>query len=203
MASLVATERILSDERMQRALLDRIGALYVSASQRSFAQQRWGDEAWPARYPRQKNKLNIAGALRDFAAGRRAPLARRFQDRPALIDTGELRRSIAHRVVADGGVLYVEVGTTLPYAAKQLYGGETVIRITQAIRDRAREWLQTPKGKAYRTQLWRIVSVRSGMYVERNQARRFLGTTPDLERAAAALIVACAEAGLEGCDAAA
>lgn len=190
MAQLVNVERLLTDREAQRGLLDQIGALYVSASQKSFSEQRWGSTAWPARYPSQRSpKINIAGVIKDFNAGRRKPLKSRFQDRPALVDTGDLKRSISHRVVVEGGEAYVEIGTTLPYATLQQYGGTSTIVITEAARDAARKWLGTKEGYPFRSRLWRIVSVRSGIYTVDVIGRRFVGTTPELEKRAAKMIV--------------
>lgn len=202
MASLVNVERVLSDRNMQAELLNSVGSMYQKASQRSFQEQRWGSESWPARYPSQREpKVNVAGCIKDFNAGRRKPYARRFQDRPALKDTGDLRRSIAYRVVvSEGGVPYVEIYSPLDYALTQLEGGESTMHITPAARDAAREWLGTPEGMPYRSKLWRVFSKRDGLYVVKVNARKFLGTTPALERKTARMIVAAAESGRVGVD---
>jgi len=76
-----------------KAALTAIGVMMVAESQDAFQQQRHGSVEWPAR-----SNPNVYGILADFAAGKSAPPARRFQDRPALIDTGRLRSSIAFRV---------------------------------------------------------------------------------------------------------
>jgi phage gpG-like protein len=120
-------------------------------SQRAFAEQKFGEITWPARYPSQKSpKLNIAGAVQDLSTGPRIK-ARRFEDRPALLDTGILRRSIAAEIKSDDTV---EVGTKVPYAIKHQVGGESRQPITAGILENLKrvlkyeEYGKTKKGKA-------------------------------------------------------
>mgnify|MGYP006908281628 CR=1 FL=1 len=65
-----------------RPVLRAIGAMVDSDSQSSFRNQKLGPVAWPPRAV-----PNIAGIVGDLNVGRRPP-SRRFQARPALIDTG-------------------------------------------------------------------------------------------------------------------
>jgi len=129
-------------------LMKQLGAQVVSYSQKAFELQRLGDERWPARYPGQAPpKLNIAGALMDWKAGRAAPKPHRFQDRPANVDLGlrgGLWGSISARVT---GPTSFEVGSTKPYAGLQQYGGQTSIRYGEDVKRRMREWLYDGKGK--------------------------------------------------------
>jgi len=138
-------------ERMERNLdnperaLKQIGVMMVSESQTAFREQRLGDVAWQPR-----GKVNVMGIIADFAAGKKAPPARRFQTRPALQDTGRLAGSIAHRLVSSH---VVEVGTNLPYAGVLHHGGEVEsLPINQQVRDGLSRWLKG-RGKEYREQL--------------------------------------------------
>jgi phage gpG-like protein len=114
-----------------RQILVAIRQVLKAQSQRAFAEQKFGDIAWPARYPHQKSpKLNIAGAVQDLATGARIK-ARRFEDRPALLDTGILRRSIAAELKPNNEV---EVGTKVPYALLHQAGGISRQPITPTIK---------------------------------------------------------------------
>jgi phage gpG-like protein len=100
-------------------LLKAFGALLLKRSLDSFRAQGFFGFPWrPRRVP------NVAGIVADLNAGRTPP-KRRFEPRPALVDTGKLRQSLAVRVVTDA----VEVGTVLPYAALQQAGGKTTIQL--------------------------------------------------------------------------
>jgi phage gpG-like protein len=113
-----------------RRILTGIRSILKSQSQEAFKAQRFGDIIWPARYPKQKApKLNVAGAVQDLATGPRIK-ARRFEDRPALLDTGILRRSIAAEIAGDT----VNVGTKVPYAKIHQSGGVSQQPITPTIK---------------------------------------------------------------------
>lgn len=93
--------------------LKQIGAMMVAESQQAFKAQRFGNVEWEPRAP-----VNVFGIIADFHQGRRKPVARRFERRPALRDTGQLARSIAFHVAGN----VVEVGSNLPYAALHHHG---------------------------------------------------------------------------------
>jgi phage gpG-like protein len=99
-----------------REALAGIGAFLVSQSQRAFKLQRFGVEEWPARLV-----PNVPGIVRDLNSGS-PPKARRFQDRPALVDTGNLRNSITFQVQPPNAVI---VGTSVEYASIHQTGGVT------------------------------------------------------------------------------
>lgn len=127
-------------ERMEKALqnprvaLKQIGALLVADSQKAFKAQQFDGKAWDARAP-----VNVFGVLSDFAQGKRKPPGRRFEERPALRDTGRLASSIAFQVSG----LTVEVGTSLDYAAVHQRGGETEsVPITGKVRRALWKWLK-------------------------------------------------------------
>jgi len=127
-----------------KTLMKWIGALGVASSQKAFREQALGDIQWEPRYPGQESpKLNIAGALMDWKAGRKAPKPNRFQDRPALIDEGMrggIQGSLTFTVT---GPLSVTWGSGKPYAERQHKGGVTVIAYDDATRKRISEWLYT------------------------------------------------------------
>lgn len=103
------------------------GAQLVGKAQRSFRQQARGSVQWPAR-----NNPNVAGILADLNAGREPP-SRRFTDRPALIDTGNLRRSI-HFIVS--GRDRITLIASASYASQHERGGTSQQNVTpQAVRN--------------------------------------------------------------------
>ena len=120
-----------------QAALKQIGALMVAESQRAFKTQRFGKKEWEPRAP-----INIYGIIADFHAGKKKPPARRFESRPALIDTGGLLKSLAFSVVSSRTV---EVGVSAEYRkiASTLHGGGKIESkpITQTVRDALGEWL--------------------------------------------------------------
>lgn len=105
--------------------LDRIGVYLRERARSRFQDQSFGGDEWAER-----SVPNIAGIISDFQDRGRSPSAiplRRFEARPALIDTGTLRKSIDYRVEDDGAT--VTVGTNLPYARKMQEGGRSDFRI--------------------------------------------------------------------------
>lgn len=106
----------------KRPALTALGLVLLSKSQNAFKKQRFGKQRWMAR-----KTPNVAGIISDLNRGATPP-ARRFQGRPALVDTGRLRNSIAMKVMADE----VEVGTKVKYAADHEQGKTKTIRLTKA-----------------------------------------------------------------------
>lgn len=109
-----------------RRLLKRIGLVLLARAQRAFSEQRLGDVPWLQRGPSQGEPyINVAGALTDLNEGGQIK-ERRFQRRPALVDTGTLRRSLAEgESMSFPDKLTVAVGTTVPYAGVHQKGGQT------------------------------------------------------------------------------
>jgi phage gpG-like protein len=121
-----------------KALLTLVGAFFKARAQRAFVEQRRGRAKWQAR-----RVPNVAGVLADLVAGRTPP-QRRFEPRPALIDTSALRRSIAFRVLRRDTV---EIGSALPYADLMQRGGTSLSPvITEDLQQRLWKWLK-PKAK--------------------------------------------------------
>lgn len=133
-------------------LLKLLGIAAASEAQKSFDRQGLHfQNEWEPRYPSQDEPfVNIAGALMDLAKGPRIK-PHRFENRPAVIDTGMLRRSLAPGgAVRITGTYSVEVGTTVPYGSLQQFGGETDIPITKTQQDNLRKWYLTQKRAAKR-----------------------------------------------------
>lgn len=116
-----------------QAALKMIGVLAQADSQQAFKSQRFGRKKWAARAP-----INIYGIIADFAAGKDKPAARRFDSRPALVDTGRLRSSIAFKVSGRK----VTIGSSLDYAAVLNEGGPIESeKLTERVQQAISEWL--------------------------------------------------------------
>jgi phage gpG-like protein len=150
-----------------------IGGMLVSQAHQAFNEQKFGDEVWPPRYPNQSApKVNVAGVLSDINHGGK-PKSRRFEDRPALMDQGDLYKSINFTV--DGTT--VTHTSSLPYAQVSHAGGPS----TQAVHPFARivlaEFLKT--NKQYRKKLGFLFNVES--LTTNHVPRPFIGLTDDTE----------------------
>ena len=131
-------ERIEAALLKPQAALKQIGAMMVAESQQAFKDQSFGGKPWAARAP-----VNVYGIIADFAEGKKKPPERRFQDRPALRDTGRLSASIAFQIVAADTV---EVGTNLDYANVLQVGGTIKSKkITGSVRKALWMWLKRQK----------------------------------------------------------
>lgn len=125
-------------------VLSIIGLHVLTSARRSFRDQVGPDgRPWPARYPNQPEGkfLNTAGALQDLAKGERIK-PRRYDKRPAGVDTGELRGRLTFSV--DGGEL--KVGSDVPHARRFHDGGESRIILTQALGQRIADVLRKARG---------------------------------------------------------
>lgn len=127
--------------REPTAILRQIGAVMVAESQSAFKRQAFGRDAWePRRSP------NVFGLLSDFAMGRKDPPKRRFEERPALRDTGRLAQSIAFEVI---GADVVQIGTNVEYASVHQYGGRVYsVPITKALQDALWAWMKRKRKAA-------------------------------------------------------
>lgn len=157
------------------ALLKKIGILMVAKTQRAFSEQKRGQFSWPERWT-----PNMPSVLRDLASGPNIK-ARRFDGRPALVDTGRLRGSISYRQT---GKQSIEFGTNVPYARLQQEGGSQSIPITKQIRrnlslylkrnrDRSSElgWLFTLSGGGKREALEFTVRARPFVLVDQKDLK--------------------------------
>lgn len=165
-----------------RPALRRIGALMLAESQRSFRDQSYGGERWPARYEGQEEPfINVAGALSDVVRGRTIR-DRRFDRRPALIDTGTLRGSLTFALRGDKAV---SVGSTVPYASKHLFGLASSQAVTNvARRTLVKEYRRFKRGGGERFEAFKKLGfLHTVRTLETNiQQRPFIGLFPDLER---------------------
>ena len=153
--------------------LKQIGVMLRAESQGAFKAQAYGGKAWDAR----AGKINVYGIIADFAAGKRKPPDRRFDDRPALTDTGALKRSIAWEVV---GSDTVQVGSNLPYGAVHQHGGAVESKtITADVQDRLAAWLLTKDDDTMIRKLgWLLHKRMTGTKLKGTvPARPFLGIT--------------------------
>jgi phage gpG-like protein len=138
-------------------LLKKIGSVILVASQRSFDEQRLGENVWPARYPNQQSpKINVAAALRLLNEGASLPKGGHsiFKDRPALKGhTMDLRKSLAKNN-ADAmkmvGPLTVEVGSNLPYAPNMQFGIKSEQPVTGTAKTTLANWLRLARQRRRR-----------------------------------------------------
>lgn len=165
-----------------RPALQRVGALMLAASQKSFDDQAYGPERWPERYEGQSEPfINIAGALSDVARDRQIK-ERRFDRRPALVDTATLRGSLTFALK---GKKSVSVGTTDPKAPKHLFGLKSVQAVTDVARERlVKEYRRFKKRGGARFEAFKKLGfLHTFRQLETNiQRRAFLGLFPDLEK---------------------
>ena len=80
-------------------VLKVVGEMAISDAQRHFDDQEFNGKPWLRRYPNQKPfVINVAGALADLSVSEDVK-SRRFQERPAGLDTGQLRASISSKLI--------------------------------------------------------------------------------------------------------
>lgn len=154
--------------------LKQIGQIMVAASQQAFRDQRFDEEPWDER-----SDVNVFGIISDFAQGRTKPPKRRFQTRPALVDTGRLRSSIAFRLVGDASV---EVGTVVDYAEVHQEGGEVQSEtITDKVQKLLGEWLPSQDQEIQdRLKFLLLPSFRGKRLTATVPERRFIGFTDQI-----------------------
>lgn len=114
-------------------LMERIGQYLVRVCQVAFLNQSFDGERWPAR-----SAPGILGIVQDLTD---SPEVResRFTDRPALVQSGALRRSIR----ALPGTKTVRITSSLPYAALHQHGGSSSLPVTQAVRQNLATFLRS------------------------------------------------------------
>ena len=163
-------------DRRVPSVLKQIGAFLLGRAQAAFTDQRFDGKAWAERYPRQRPpRLNVAGAIQDFARTSRLK-KRRFEPRPAGMDTGSLRRSMSFRAtpLPKGGL--VEVGSVLPYAGRVQFGGESRQPITATIKANMAKFLRSKQGRGFRPKLGPLF--RRETLITKAGARPFIGIRP-------------------------
>ena len=154
-------------------ILEGVGGMLVSQAQNAFKEQRFGDEVWPPRYPNQSApKVNVAGVLSDINHGGK-PKSRRFEDRPALLDQGDLMKSIAPTI--EGTT--VTHGSSLPYAQVSHAGGESTQEVHPFAVLVLKDFLK--KNKQYSKKLGFLLHVPS--LTTNHVPRPFIGLTDETE----------------------
>lgn len=144
MATAAQLEALL---REPDRVLEIVGHVAMARARRCFSDQRAPDGTpWPPRYPGQdSDPLNVAGALADLASGPRIK-PRRYDQRPAGRDTGDLLGRLTFQVA--GGEL--QVGSDVPYAERFHAGGESTQVIDTTIRRNLAQLLRTKRRAAKR-----------------------------------------------------
>lgn len=146
----------------------RVGQLLVTASRNAFDQQAYAGKAWPAR-----RTPNVMGVVRDLESGATVKDSR-FSGRPALIDTGELKRSIGWSLL---GAKAVRVTATAPYAGLHNNGGTSSRAVSATVKSNLSIFLKSrPDKRGVLGFLFRRGSVSA-----RVPARPFMGITPLLQ----------------------
>lgn len=150
-----------------RPALVGIGAYLLSRSQRSFREQSFGGSAWePRGVP---NVLGIVAFLREKGP---VPPLRYLDPRPALVDTGMLKMSLAMRVT---GRMEVQVGSTLPYASLMNFGGESSQTVTDIVRQRLNSLLGRKPWSDYDSALRPLLDPAFPVVKKKVPARTFVG----------------------------
>jgi len=156
------------------AALKAIGALGVAETKQAFRDQGFPHERWAPRHV-----PNAYGIIRDFAGTASSPPKRRFQDRPALKDTGNLSRSFTPHI----GGRVVSWGSNKDYAERLHRGGDIESeKITPLVQKKMGAWLKTT-GKKWKADLGYLLS---SLFTNKTlkgtvQARMLTGITPTLE----------------------
>lgn len=151
--------------------LKRVGLIMVAESLEAFDRQGFGGESWKGR-----RTPNVMGIIADFARGASEPKSRRFQTRPALVDTGRLRSSISYHVV---GSDTVEVGSNVEYAGLMHGGGESESEpITENMQASLRKWLANQPRAMKKALAYLTLPDWTGKTVKKDiPARPFVGVT--------------------------
>lgn len=105
-------------------LMQRIGEYLKKRSQIAFLNQAYGNKKWPAR-----KTPSIMGIVQDLTQGPDVSVAR-FNERPALVDSGNLRRSIRYAAGRKTVTLY----STAEYANLMQQGGPSSLPVTASVK---------------------------------------------------------------------
>ncbi len=162
-------------------ILKVVGEMAVSDAQSNFDKQSFDGKPWDRRYPNQTPfRISVAGAVSDLASGPSVK-SRRFQARPAGLDTGQLRASISSKKV---GPKSIEVGSALEYAARVNEGGTSFLPVTSTVKKNLKAWLRrNKKFQPFIGYVFRLDALRTNV-----APRQFIGKTPRLEKDIAKLV---------------
>lgn len=145
--------RLDRDLKDPHKLLLQLGLILQKQAVDAFRLQGLPGLPWKAR-----SVPNVAGAVQDLSKGPKIK-SRRWDARPAGIDTSSLLRSLSSRseAIRPFGLWEVHVGSRLPHAADMQYGGSSLVHIDQTIRDN-------------------LATVLRGQRKKRDRLARFAGT---------------------------
>lgn len=179
-----AVRRLLEDPNHPKwqTIARQIGAVLVATAQRAFREQRLGDVQWPQRYPQQTSApyVNVAGLVADLGRGQKPP-KRRFEPRPALMDTGELRGSVDSDRAMVLEPFSVVVRSDRPYSLTQQEGGISTLLVDTKVRYGLMKFLR--KRKDLRARLgWLFQTNYEDVLETKVNPRPFLGVTDDARR---------------------
>lgn len=179
-----SNERQVVVAKLRRLLEDpddlakAIGALLQAHSTNAFLEQSLGPYDWPEQYPDQLfNFHHKAGIVADFMVhGRDRPRPQRFARKDALMDTGELFRSIKDQSAVDTPDSFTAVvGTQVDYADTHQFGGWSKIPVTEDGKARMRAWLESDQGADYYLSMAWVTRDDVTEYATEVHERPFLG----------------------------
>jgi len=170
--------RLVGALKKPRTALERVANIVRECAKQAFADQAFGAFKWAPRYPNQKGPfLNVAGALEDFSSGKDKPKGNRFDDTPAVRDTGNLMGSIASEIVDDHTAA---IGSTVPYAANHQWGLVSSQPVSNDTKGRIAKWL-LGDGAEYRDKLTPMLKPGLTQWDTEIVQRPFLGVTEAME----------------------
>lgn len=146
----IQLERDLADPKR---LLIQLGVILQKQAVDAFRNQGLPGNPW-----KERAVPNVPGVIEDLKVGPRIK-DRRWQPRPAGIDTSQTVRSLKDeaQAVRPSGLWEVMVGTRVPQATDMQYGGEKWVGITDTIRHNLAAVMrgtQIKRNRSYMTALW-------------------------------------------------
>jgi len=157
-----------------RPALVGIGAYLLSRSQKAFREQRYGKKPWPSRAV-----PNMMGVVRYLREKGPIPPTRYLDPTPALVDTGQLKMSLAMRVTAKN---QVQVGSVLPYASLMNFGGQSTQEVTPLVKSRLANLLSRQPWASYYSALSWITNPNVSQVSVKVPARPFVGMDDDAKK---------------------
>ena len=151
-----------------RPALAEIGVEMLASAEKSFRVQALGTKRWPGR-----GVPNIAGIISDLNRGATPP-KRRFESRPAGIDTGKLRQSIGMTLTQTS----VKVDSRLTYSKKYQEGGKSTLTLTKTGKESLKRFLADRRDLS-KSLGWMF---RQNRVTINQKARPFLGITKELRQ---------------------
>lgn len=117
-------------------LMDKLGNYLCQVSRAAFQNQSWDGQKWAEKKAGPLTP-SIMGSVEDLSKGPEIA-ASRFAARPALVNTGALRRSFKAMPTAKT----VKIVSTMPYAQLQNEGGLNILYVTKAVRQNLAAYLR-------------------------------------------------------------